>query len=87
MLIIICAIKFYFFSRVDNYSLRLELHISYFFFLFYRKMIKIVCTILAIITKDLEMYLNNLNLSIKKSTIWFKSLTQKKETKTLYCKY
>lgn len=42
-------------------------------------MIKIVCTILAIVIKDFEVHLSNLNLSSGKSAIYFESLAQKRK--------
>lgn len=53
---------------------------SYFFFLFCTKMIRVICTMLAIIIEDLEMRLGNLNLPLKKSAIWFDPLAQTGET-------
>lgn len=55
-------------------------------------MITVICTILAIVIKDLEVRLNNLNLPSKKSVIQFKSLAHKGETikqiaVALYYKY
>ncbi len=43
-------------------------------------MIRVVYTILVITIKDLEIRVNNLNLQLGKSTIWFESLVHKKKT-------
>lgn len=77
---IVFAIKSYFFSRADNYSLRHKPHILYFFYFFCGKIIKIVCAILAIAMKDLKVCLDNLNLLLGKNVIWFDLLAQKRET-------
>lgn len=42
-------------------------------------MIRVVCTILVVLIKDLEMRLGNLNLPLRKSVIWFELLVQKEE--------
>lgn len=52
----------------------------YFFLSFCRKIIKIICTILIIVIKDLEVYLNNLNMPLKKSKICLQFSAQKDET-------
>ncbi len=69
---IVLAIKSFFVSGVDNYSLRRKPHMSYFFLLFCREMIRVVCVMLAVAIEDLEVYLGNSNLPLGKSTIWFK---------------
>lgn len=43
-------------------------------------MIKVICALLAIAIKDLEIYWGNANLFLGKSTIWFELLSQKRET-------
>ena len=43
-------------------------------------MIRVICAILAIVIKDLEVCCGNANLLLRKSAIWFESLAQKKET-------
>ena len=65
---------------------------SYFFFLFYRKVMKVLCTLLIILIEYLEVCWGNVNLLSGKHVILFKSLAQKKETKkqtvnVLYFKY
>lgn len=55
-------------------------------------MIRVIYIIFAIIIKDIKVYLDNLNLLLKKSVIWFKLLIKKKEigkqkTNVLYYKY
>lgn len=92
MSVIVFIIKSCFFFKTNNYNLKQKFYISHFFFLFYKQIIQVICTILAIVIKDLEIYLNNLNLLIKKSAICFELLVQKKEigkqiTDTLYDKY
>lgn len=39
-------------------------------------MIRVICTMLAMIIEDLEMRFGNLNLPLKKSAIWFDPLAQ-----------
>lgn len=80
MSVIIHAVKSFFFSRVNSYSLRRKPNMFYFFYLFCREMIRVVCAIFIVVIKDLEMHLNNSNLPLKKSPIWFESLAQKRET-------
>ncbi len=77
---IVFAIKSFLFTRADSYSLEQKPHTSHFFLLFCGEMIKVVCTILVFIIADLEMCLGNSNLPLRKSTIWFELLAQKKET-------
>lgn len=43
-------------------------------------MIKIICTMFTVTIKDLKVYLDNLNLLIKKNVIEFEQLVLKKET-------
>lgn len=50
-----------------------------FFFLFYKKIIKIVYAIFAVAIKNLKVQFSNSNLLVGKNTIWFKFLAQKKE--------
>lgn len=47
--------------------------------IFCGKMIRVLCTKFANSIKDLEMHLSNLNLPLRKSTIWFELLAEKKE--------
>lgn len=89
---IILAVKSFFFSGLNSYSLRQKPHTSYFFFSFYGEIIKLVCAILAIAVEDLEVCYDNANLFLGKSTIWFGPLAQKGETDkqttdVLYNKY
>ena len=65
---------------------------SHFFLFFCRKMIKVVCAILIIAIKDLELRLGNSNLLLGKSAIWFEQSAQKGEigkqtTSALYYQY
>lgn len=66
---IVLAIKSYFFSGADSYSCGQKPHTFHYFLSFYREMIRVVCTMLAVAIKDLEMPLGNLNLSFKKGAI------------------
>ena len=77
---IVLAIKSFFFSGADSYSLKQKPHTSHFFLLFCGEMIRVICTMLAIVIKDLEVYLGNSNLPLGKNAIWFKPLAQKRET-------
>ncbi len=43
-------------------------------------MIRVVCTILAVVIEDLEVRLRNSNLPLGKSAIWFEPSAQKEET-------
>ena len=43
-------------------------------------MIKVICIILAIAIKDLEVDLGNLNLLLENRAIWFELSAQKRET-------
>ena len=43
-------------------------------------MVKVVCVILTITIKDLEVRYDNANLLLGKSAIWFELLAQKGET-------
>ena len=52
---------------------------SHFFLSFHRKMIIVICTMLAIAIEDLEMCLGNLNLPLGKNAIRFEPLAQKGE--------
>ena len=52
---------------------------SYFFLLFCRKMIIVICTILAITIEDLKVHLGILNLLLGKNAIWFEPSVQKGE--------
>lgn len=51
----------------------------HFFIPLYREMIRVVCTTLAIVIKDLESLWNNLNLLLKKNAIRFELSAQKGE--------
>ena len=77
---IVFAIKSFFFSRADNYSLRQKPHTSHFFFLFHGEMIRVVYAMLAIAFNDLEVRFCNSNLPLEKSAIRFELLAQKLET-------
>lgn len=66
---IIFAIKCYFFFGVESYNLMQKPHTSHFFLFFCGKIIKVVYAMLAIIIKDLKMYLDNSNLLLGKSVI------------------
>ena len=78
--VIVLAIKSFFFSRANNYSLGQKLHISHFFFFFYEKMIRVVCAMFAVAIEHLKMRLDNSYLSLGKNAIWFKPSAQKEET-------
>ena len=89
---IVLAIKSCFFSGVDSYNLGRKSHIFYFFLFFCGEMIKVIYAILVVAIKDLEMYLSNSNLLIRKNAICFEPLVQKRETgkqtaDALYYKY
>ena len=89
---IVLAIKSCFFSGADSYNLGQKRHTCYFFLPFYEEMIRVVCAILAVAIKDLEVQLSNLNLPIGKSAICFELLAEKGETDkqtagALYYKY
>ena len=77
---IVFAIKSFFFSGADSYSLRRKPHTSYFFLFFCGEMIRVVYAMLAIAIKDLEMRLGNSNLLLGKSAIRFEPSAQKEET-------
>ena len=53
---------------------------SHFFLPFWGKMIRVVCAMFAVAIEDLKVCLGNLNLPLRKSTIWFELLAQKEET-------
>ena len=74
------TIKSFFFSRADSYSLRQKHHKSHYFPLFHGKMIKVVCAMLAVAIEDLEVRIDNPNLPLGKSAIWFEPLSQKFKT-------
>ena len=48
-----------FFLRVDNYNLGRKLYTSQFFSLFCEEIIRVICTILVVIIKDLKLYCKN----------------------------
>ena len=50
-----------------------------FFLHFRREMIKVVCTIISVAIKDLELHLSNSNLPIGKNVVYFEPLAQKGE--------
>ena len=77
---IVFAIKSFFFSGADSYSLERKPHMSYFFIFFYGKMIKVVYAIFAVAIENLKVCLGNLNLLLRKSTIQFELSAYKKET-------
>ena len=56
--------------------------ISYipFFLFFCEEMIRVVCAMLTVVIKDLEVHLGNSNLPLRKSVIWFELLALKRET-------
>ena len=89
---IVLAIKSFFFSGADHYSLRRKPLTSHFFLPFCRKMIRVVYAMLAVAIKDLKVRLGNSNLPLGESAIRFESLAQKGETGkqtacALYYKY
>ncbi len=53
---------------------------SYFFLLFYGKMIRVIYAMFVIAIKDLKVYIGNLNLPLGENAIWFELLGQKNET-------
>ena len=77
---IVLAIKSFFFSGADSYSLGRKPHTSHFFLLFRREMIRVVCAMLAVAIEDLEVRLGNSNLPLGKSAIRFEPSAQKVET-------
>ena len=68
---IVFAIKFFFFSGTNSYSLGRKPHTFYFFFFFHGEMIRVVFAMLVIAIKDLEVCLGNSNLPLGKNAIWF----------------
>ncbi len=89
---IVLAIKSFFFSGADSYSLERKPHTSHFFFPFRGEMIIVVCAMLAVAIEDLEVRLGNSNLPLGKSAIRFEPSAQKGETGkqtagALYYKY
>ncbi len=77
---IVLAIKSFLFSEADSYSLGQKSHTSHFFLPCRGEMIRVVCAMLALAIKDLEVRLRNSNLILGKSAIRFESLAQKGET-------
>ena len=77
---IVLAIKSFFFSGADTYSLGRKPHTSHFFLPFRGEMIRVVCAMLAVAIEDLEVRLSNSNLPVRKSAIRFEPLAQKGET-------
>ncbi len=77
---IVLAIKSFFFSEADSYSLGRKSHTSYFFLPFCEEIIRVVCTMFIATIEDLEVCLGNSNLPRGKSAIRFESLAQKRET-------
>ena len=49
------------------------------FFLFYKKMIRVLYAMFVLAMKDLEAYLDNSNLFLRQSAIWFELSTPKKK--------
>lgn len=80
MSLIILVIKSFFFFGANNYNFGKKPHISHFFLLFYRKIIKVVYIMLAIAIKNLKVHLSNLNVPLSKNAIWFELFAEKKET-------
>ena len=52
----------------------------HFFLFFGREMIRVICTMLALAIKDLEVCMDNSNLPMRIKAIWFKPSAQKRET-------
>ena len=77
---IILAIKFFFFSRANSYSLGQKFHTFHFVLFFCGEMIRVICAILAVTIEDLEVRLGNSNLALGKSAIRFEPLAQKRDT-------
>ena len=77
---IVLAIKSFFFSGADSYSLWQKPHMSHFFFLFCGEMIKVICAMLAVAIEDLEVQIGNSNLLLGRNAIAFEPLPQKLET-------
>lgn len=75
MPIIIFAIKTCFFNKGNNNSIGQKPHTSRFFSFFYDKMIRIICTILAITIKDPKLRLNNKNSPLRKKAVLFEPYT------------
>ena len=88
---IVIAIKSFFLSKTDSYSLG-KPHMFHFSLSFYGEMITVICAILIVAIKVLKMHLSNLNLLLGKSAIWFepsaqKRVTGKQTTSALYSQY
>lgn len=66
---IILAIKIRFFIKIDRYILNQKLYNSYFFFLFYKKLIRVIYAMFIVVIKDLELYYRNENFLIRISKI------------------
>ncbi len=77
---IVLAIKSFFFSEADSYSLGRKPHTFHFILLFRGEMIRVVYAMLAIAIEDLEVRLRNSNLRRRKNAIRFESSAQKGET-------
>lgn len=69
-----------FFFDTDSYGFGKKTHTSHFSFFFCDKIVIMICSILAVIIKDLALRGNNKKLVNKKSVIWFKLTSQKKVT-------
>ena len=80
MPVIVFAIKSIFFSKADSYNFERKSHMSHFFLLFYGEMIRVICAMLTIAIKDLEIRFDNPNLLLSKRAIRFELLAQKLET-------
>lgn len=68
---IVFTIKTRFFNNVDSYNFGQKSHKSCIISLFYKKMIRVIYAMFAITINDLKLRLNNKNLPLGKSTIWF----------------
>lgn len=75
MLVIVLVIKSCFFTGADNYNIKQKSHMFYFFNLFLGEIIIVILSILAVVIKDLEIQIDNLNMQLKKSVIKFEVLS------------
>ncbi len=76
---IIFVIKTCFFNEVDSFNLGQKLHRLRLFSPFYKEMIRVICTILAVIIEDLKLRMNNKNPLLRKRAIQFEPYAQKSE--------
>ena len=74
---VLFAIKAYFFTGVDCYSLGRKPHSLHFFALFCWEMIRVICVMLAVAIEDFELRINNLYLLMGKSAVCFEPNSQK----------